>query len=97
VYEATGLERIYKIAGNNFLVSSGALLDRPGFVCDDLEDFDEQRMREYFKNSWAIFVERLRRFKYLQRRLTPLEEKELKFMLEALISAKNILEGEKGE
>ena len=55
-----------------------------------LEDFDER----YFDHGFELFEKRLRHFKQIKRKLTEAEEKELRFMLEALIEAKNHLNDE---
>jgi len=92
------MERIsteYKINKNTFAVSDvgPTLFD---FFRDDprrksWEDFDERSQEKYFKDGYELFLVRLHEFKRLDRRATVNEEKELRFMLDALLAAKEFL------
>lgn len=46
-------------------------------------------MRRYFEKNFDIFLDCLKTMRQLKRPLTPEEEKEFKFMMEALVEAKN--------
>ncbi len=56
---------------------------------------DRYSTRRYFEISYGIFLKRLGELKSLKRRLTAEEAKELQFMMNALIDAKNLLYWEK--
>ncbi|MDP3963460.1 MAG: hypothetical protein Q8Q39_03105 [bacterium] len=58
----------------------------------DAADDDVAIMRQYFDRGYEIFSARLAELKDLRQTLTDQEERELRFMLEALISAKRSLE-----
>ncbi|HUZ92785.1 MAG TPA: hypothetical protein VNG29_02175 [Candidatus Paceibacterota bacterium] len=55
------------------------------------EDFGEQDLDAYFNGGYATLLSRLEAFRDLPRPLTAEENKELRFMLEALIEAKRVL------
>ena len=57
-----------------------------------LHDKDEEvKIEKYFNDSYNIFVKRLNGFRDSKRGLNASEEKELRFMFEALINAKKFL------
>lgn len=56
--------------------------------CRDWEEFGEKDLSAYFENAYALFLERLDIFRRLPRPLNAEEEKELRFMFDALIEAK---------
>lgn len=58
---------------------------------DGSESRRELSVRRYFDLSYGIFLKRLKELKNLRRRLKPEEEKELRFMIDALIDAKHLL------
>lgn len=79
---------------NDFVVVANDTLTIPSFLRDrdKWEDFDEDKLEEYFSNSYEIFMDRLKEFRNGEKKITKEEEKELKFMLETLINTKNMLE-----
>ncbi|MDP2598791.1 MAG: hypothetical protein Q8P49_03100 [Candidatus Liptonbacteria bacterium] len=88
--------RSYKIAADKFAFSHGmfpfALLLHDVVAADSAwESFDEQKLRGYFENGFRVFLSRLEEFQSFGQPLTVQKEKELKFMLEALIAAKKTL------
>lgn len=68
------------------------IASHPSILYDKEERVGKRQTEEYFHNSYEIFAGHLERFRNMKRGLTEEEEKEMRFMLEALISAKNILE-----
>ena len=66
-----------------YIIPSGIMFFRDG------EDFGPKNLPEYFNKGYQIFSRRLEEFKNLERPLEAEEERELTFMLEALIQAKN--------
>ncbi|GEM_PF-4756825 len=88
--------RSYKITKSDFALLHGAfpslLLRDDVSAGDSWERFDEESLKEYFGKGYGIFLARLEEFRSLTRPLSREEEKELKFMLEALVTAKNTLE-----
>lgn len=64
----------------------------PALIFDEPASSLPNSMQEYFNSSYEVFLQRLEEFRQMKRTLTPQEEKEFTFMLEALISAKSILE-----
>lgn len=55
----------------------------------DWEDFGPKNLPEYFDKGYQIFCKRLQEFSKLERTLEAQEERELTFMLDSLIHAKN--------
>ncbi len=78
----------YRIANINQLLADSKLPQLPIFV----GEYRREGMKSYFEAGYTLFEKRLTEFHDLKRPLTAEEEKELNFMLSALISAKNILE-----
>ena len=69
-----------------------AIKSNPIFIEDrPKREFNDEDVKKYFQNGFNIFLARLNDLKELNRELTPTEQKEMKFMLEALIDAKNYL------
>lgn len=78
---------------NNFLVlSDGPLGYAPGVLRDRPKDLSEQKIRDYLEAGVEVFKKRLDRFQDPKFKLSPAEEKELRFMMEALIDAKQLLQ-----
>lgn len=89
--------RGYKIAADRFAFSHGVF--PPALLLNDVlaadspwEMFDEQKLQSYFENGQRIFLSRLGELGDPSHSLTSRKEKELRFMLEALIAAKKTLE-----
>lgn len=83
----------YRINKRDYVISSdGLAFPRPSLLRDHWEDFDQDGLIKYFDKNYAKFLERLHKFKELKRQVNTQEEAELKFMLDALIQAKNNLE-----
>ena len=81
----------HKTIGSNFVIfSDGTFVNYPGLIHDGWEDFDASSMSAHFNTAYETFMNRLKELRNLKRALNSKEEKELKFMLEALIAAKNI-------
>ena len=59
---------------------------------DAADDNAHALMQRYFTHGYEIFSARLAELKRMERPLTNQEERELRFMLDALISAKRSLE-----
>jgi hypothetical protein len=80
---------------NNFISSAYFIKQTPWGILHDSpwEEFNEKNLPEYIQDGYQIFEHRLQNFKKLNRKLTPLEEHELEFMLSSLIHAKNIYFG----
>lgn len=76
---------------NNFIVSAGGIMSLPKVFGEKWEEFGEQSVAKYFEKGMKKFQSKLETFENLERPLTQVEEKELRFMLEALIEAKQIL------
>ena len=55
------------------------------------EKFSPTQLPVYFEDGFGIFENRLQKFRKLERVMTYEEERELQFMLESLIHAKNAL------
>jgi len=83
-------ENSYRLPHDHFKISSGLLAD-PSKIFEDWEDFNPKNLVEYFDKGYEILRGRLEEFKALKRPLTETEDQELKFMLDALIHAKNSL------
>jgi len=82
----------YPFLHNDFvIVEDGMLAAPPDLLYDKWEEFDERKLEEYFEKSYGIFMSRLQEFREAKHQLTTKEEKELKFMLEALIDVKKSL------
>lgn len=76
---------------NNFIVSAGGIMSFPAVVGEKWEEFDRDSVPKYFEKGFKKFRERLAELEAPDRVLTSKEEKELRFMLDALIEAKHIL------
>jgi len=76
---------------NNFIVSAGGIMSFPKVFGEKWEEFGEQSLSKYFEKGMKKFKFKLEEFENLQRPLTQAEEKELRFMLDALIEAKQII------
>jgi len=82
----------YPFLHNDFvIVEDGMLTAPPDLLYDTWEEFDEGKLEEYFEKSYVIFMSRLEEFRNGKREITKEEEKELKFMLETLMSTKSNL------
>lgn len=82
---------MYKINYNNFKISSdGILITSPILMYDKKAEGNKIYAKKYFDNAYKIFTNRLEKLN--KSKITASEEKELKFMLDALLSAKNIIE-----
>jgi hypothetical protein len=58
---------------------------------DSPAEFKPDQLVGYFDRGYKIFQKRLEAFSGLERELTPEEERELKFMMDSLIDAKNTI------
>lgn len=76
---------------NNFIVSAGGIMSFPAIVGEKWEEFDRDSVPKYFEKGLKKFRERLADLETPGRVLTSQEEKELRFMLDALIEAKQLL------
>lgn len=65
----------------------------PMLCLRDWEDFGDKDLPVYFEKAHAIFLRRLEHMRDLDRSLTEREEKELRFMLDAVIAGKQALRG----
>lgn len=72
---------------NDFVVSSGGVMSLPQLLKEKWEQFGEQSVPKYFDKGMKKFTQKLEEFSQLERKLTAEEQKELQFMLEALIEA----------
>lgn len=83
----------YRAAENDFVLFEDAILRAlPLLLRDKPQDQARTVIRNYFDKGFAVFRDRIDELHRSNRRLTPRREKELRFMLEALISAKRMLE-----
>ena len=57
----------------------------------DWEDFGEKDLPVYFEKAYSIFLRRMEVMRRLDRPLNKQEEKELRFMLDALVEAKHAM------
>ena len=73
------------------LVSDGSVQVEMLVLRDAWDKFGEEDLEPYFNTSYEKFTEALNRFRTLARTLTPLEEKNLRFMLDSLIHTKNTI------
>lgn len=86
------MAKYYQMTTPDFIVlTDDNPVSFPLLLHDKWEDFNEERLQEYFQKSYEIFLNRLKEFQNLKRPLSTREEKELTFMLEALMNAKNSL------
>lgn len=73
------------------MYSCGSMRTRCRMIREGWEDFSEYHIQQYFDKNYEMFLGVLQSFSRMDRGLTTGEQKELTFMLEALIDAKNIL------
>ena len=83
----------YKINPADFVISH-AQFGFPGLLRDGWDKLGRQYVQSYFDRGYKMFLERLELLKDMQRQPTEYERKELAFMLEALMDAKEMLRGE---
>jgi hypothetical protein len=90
----TTLDRTYCLPplSRSFVVSNGVFSASPKLLRDAVQQDEHFDFQAYFDNGYRTFMDRLAVFEDTSRTITPSEEKELMFMLEALIAAKNSLE-----
>lgn len=76
---------------NDFIVSSGGVMSLPMALCEKWEEFNETSVPKYFDKSLKKFSAKVGELSDCKRPLTDTEQKELRFMLEALIEANQAL------
>lgn len=76
---------------NDFIVSSGGVMSSPMALREKWEEFNETSVPKYFDKSLKKFSMKIAGLSQLKRPLTDTEQKELRFMLEALIEANQTL------
>jgi len=76
---------------NDFIVSSGGVMGSPIALKEKWEEFNETSVPKYFDKSLKKFLLKIDELSTLNRSLTEQEQKELRFMLEALIEANQAL------
>lgn len=86
----------YQLKNQEFVIFSSGALGNCAFLLhdnhqNDLKDFDEDDLKLYFENGCRIFTDRFKKFQSWERKVSADEEKELKFMIESLVHAKNNL------
>ena len=87
-------KKYYGAAIKDFVVVSDDIQYEPQILHDRarLGGKDEEvKIEKYFNDSYSIFVKRLNEFRDSKHILNASEEKELRFMFEALINAKKFL------
>ena len=72
---------------NDFIVSSGGVMSFPLVLREKWEQFDEASVPKYFDKAVKKFLLKMDELAKLERPLSTKEQKELRFMLEALIEA----------
>ena len=72
---------------NDFIVSSGGVMSLPMALREKWEEFNETSVPKYFNKGVKKFLLKIDELSTLNRSLTEQEQKELRFMLEALIEA----------
>jgi len=89
----TALDRSYCLPplSGAVIISNGVLGISPGLLRDVGEQEKNFDLQAYFDNGYRTFMDRLAVLEDASRTITPSQEKELMFMLEALIAAKNSL------
>jgi hypothetical protein len=83
---------MYNIQERVIVIADG-FAEPISFLRDD-ETIDVKELQEYFDRSWNIFESRLATFRKRDF-IDDQEERELRFMLEALLAAKHLLIEEK--
>lgn len=88
---------MYKTQTKDFVVlSDGKLANYPGIIRDEwyknLKGGEDKGVAGYFDTVFGTFIDHLEKLRELKRKVNPTEERELKLLLQALITAKNILE-----
>lgn len=76
------ISKMYLIQENNLLI-----FDKP----KNWENFSEADLNNYLSVGYEVFKERLKKAFVDGGKITPKVEKELKFMLEALVDAKRLV------
>lgn len=76
---------------NKFIASAGGIMSFPTVVGEKWEEFSKESVPKYFEKGMKKFRQRLDQLENLDRSLTDQEEKELRFMLDALIEARQIM------
>jgi hypothetical protein len=87
----------YDLAEEDFLVFGDIVLrSLPLLIHDRARGFvvgpEQRQIKKYFNKGFKIFLARLRSLQNIKGKLPPRQEKELLFMLSALVSAKRMLE-----
>ena len=82
------------LTNQKYITEAGGLPSQTGLLCDqcDKEDFTKEELTEHFKNIHALFVGKIGALKSSFHVLTIDEEKELHFILDALLQSKQLLQ-----
>jgi hypothetical protein len=72
---------------NDFVVSSGGVMSLPQVLKEKWEEFNTTSVPKYFDKGIKKFLLKIDQLSKLNRPLSQEEQKELRFMLEALIEA----------
>lgn len=86
----------YKINGNDFLMCEDNFSSDKFFVINDRKMFaasEKEIVEDYFNTVYKVFLERLKKFKELECKVSPTEEKSLTNMFKTLIDAQKMLCG----
>lgn len=82
----------YIIPQSGYIISHDKILGQQWILRDSSwQSEPAQNLQNFFDNGYILFLQRIDALRQLQRPLTATEEKELRFMLEALMDAKNSL------
>ncbi len=71
--------------------ADGRVYGFPKLLRESSDEFTKSNIKKYFDESYQTLLSQLNNFKNLPRALTLIEEKELQFMLQALLSAHFIM------
>ncbi len=83
---------LYAMPSHDMLVFSDALLRAWPLFLRDYDDAAKQEIQHYIDKGLTIFESRIRLLHSKAEPLTDLTEKELRFMLEALLEAKRMVD-----
>ena len=90
---------MYTQALTDYVIRGPAMVwaSETGLVCDKEQETGEDGMLSYFHNAHSIFVEHIMKLRDTSRPLSSDDEKELRFMFDALLSAKELLQDKENE
>ena len=85
------IKNVYQMPVAHGFIAGAGKMQVGGPLARDWEEFGEKDLPVYFEKAYSIFLRRLECLRYSEKPLSDKEERELRFMLDALIEGHHAL------